>query len=54
MSELVTCPVCGKESSVKLAGTIPRNWCAKYLAPGDMPRFCGEPCLRVAWPIARF
>ena len=45
MPELVKCP-CGATAKVKLKGTMPRGWFARYIGPGNMPRYCSEECLK--------
>ena len=43
--EVVVCPVCGEESSVKISGTMPLGWMAVWRSPGDYPRVCSVICL---------
>lgn len=49
MSETVHCgnDACDVTAHVKLKGTLPKKWFAKWYAYGDMPRCCSSACMRV-------
>ena len=47
LPEAVRCeaPGCRQGAVVRLPGTLPRGWLAKWYGAGDYPRVCSDACL---------